>query len=193
MLLTISGPSTSGKDSHWLEVADRLGFRREIPFTTREARPGEVNGLSYHFVSIREFQRLVMAGELTDWDYVLGNYYGTGRSLGERVRRGERVSLQVLGRMALRLKRQLGDVRTVMLVPTDFDSLQDRLSARKYGPNDLAQRLALANEEVAHAPMFDVIVPDGDLLADDAIGQIAADIIDGYEAGREPGRNAGSR
>lgn len=177
MLITISGPSTIGKDKTWLRVAESLGFVREIPLTTRPMRPNERPGETYRFVPVDQFQEMIRRHRLTDWDYVLGNYYGTDVSLRARVTAGEKIVLQVLGRMAIRLKERLPNVTTVMLQTSDMATLADRLSMRHYTEAEVADRVAHAHEEYVHAPLFDVVIPDADILTDDAVLGTLRDII----------------
>lgn len=167
MLLAISGAPTTGKDSTWLPAAESLGFTREVPLTTRRPRTGEAPGHDYEFVDVPAFRRLVETGGLTDWDFAIDNYYGTRLSLEERLHNGDKVVVQVLGRMAMRMKHRLPQVLTVMLMPSDLSVLSDRLSARGYRGEELERRLTLAREERAHSPLFDSIVPDADIMTHD--------------------------
>ena len=150
MLIAIAGPSTIGKDSAWVKVAESLGFAREVPFTTRPIRENEKEGTDYYFIDIGHFQNMIRSNQLTEWDYTLGNYYGTGLTLTERTIQGENIVLPVLARMALRLKARLRNVRTV----------------------------AHGKEEAIHAPLFDFAVPDADILPDTKIARVIRDIVD---------------
>lgn len=177
MLLTISGPSAVGKDSTWVRIAEALGFSREIPYTSRPRRTGEVSDRDHHYVTVATFHSMIRDARLTEWDYVLGNYYGTESSLIERVSCGEDAVLQVLGRMALRLKRQLSPVCTIMLATSDRETLQERLRQRGYSGEELNQRVVHGVEELTHAPLFDFVVPDADIMTDIDVTRILQDII----------------
>jgi guanylate kinase len=177
MLLAISGPSTVGKDSTWARIAEEFGFSREVPFTTRPRRSSEVDGRDYHFVNAEEFRRMIKKEEVTAWDFILGNYYGTSLSLRTRVQSGEKVVLQVLGRMAIRLKSRLPDVRTVMLQVSDQTMLRSRLELRGYQHEEIEDRLKLADEELIHSPMFDFVVPDADILTDQQVRRVILEVI----------------
>src|SRR3990172_7329252 len=78
LLYIVSAPSGAGKTSLCKEVIDILpNLRHSVSFTTRSARPGEVDGVDYFFVSMEEFGRMVEAGEFAEWAQVHGNMYGT--------------------------------------------------------------------------------------------------------------------
>lgn len=177
MLLAISGPSTVGKDSTWVPIAETLGFRREIPYTTRQMRQGEVNHGDHHYVSTETFHGMIRDGGLAEWDFVLGNYYGPSTSLRDRLAAGEDVVLQVLGRMALRLKRALPQVCTLMLTTSGRETLEQRLRHRGYSGDTLILRVLHGTEELTHAPLFDFVVPDADIMTDIEITRTLLDII----------------
>src|SRR6266540_4322752 len=78
ILFIISAPSGAGKTSLCKEVVDILpNLRHSVSYTTRTARPGEVHGRDYFFVSHDEFERMKSAGEFAEWAEVHGNFYGT--------------------------------------------------------------------------------------------------------------------
>lgn len=163
MLLTISGPSTVGKDTVWLPAAESLGFSREVPYTTRFPRQDEQPGRDYRFVRVSTFHTMIKRGAFTEWDYTLGSYYGTGVTLRQRIMAGENVVLQVLARMALRIKARLPGVRTVILLSSDPATLAARLTARGYEKSEIDARMQHSAEEQRHADLFDCIVPDADV------------------------------
>lgn len=178
MLIAIAGPSTIGKDRMWTKVAEGLGFSYEVPYTTRPKRFDESPGQEYNFVSIEQFQSLIRANQLTEWDYVLRNYYGTGLTLRQRILEGEDLVIPVLGRMALRLKRAFPvQVRTVMLTTSDWSTLDRRLHDRGYRDDDLVLRKAHAEEEALHAPLVDFVVPDADILQLAEVTRVLHEII----------------
>jgi len=176
MLLTLSGPSAVGKDSTWVRIAETLGFSREVPFTSRHMRTGEIDHRDYHFVNKEEFQRLIRDNKLTEWDYALGNYYGTAISLRERLMSGENIVMQVLGRMALRLKRSFPQTHTIILATSEIETLEQRLIQRGYTCDELRQRVLHGLEELTHAPLFDLVVPDADIMTDFDVTRILQDI-----------------
>lgn len=177
MLVTISGPSTVGKDSTWVRVAESLGLSREVPFTTRPKRTTEVEGKDHRFITTKEFHELIKNNQFTEWDYVVGHYYGTGLSLENRIKKSENVVLSVLARMAIRLKRRLPNVRTILLMTSDHKMLEKRLKERGYSDRELLLRLAHGDEEIVHAPLFDIVVQDADIMSDADVERTLNEII----------------
>ncbi len=164
MLLLISGPSTIGKNSRWLEAAESLGFRREVPYTTRQLREGEVDGVDYHFVTCSEFQEMIKTKSLLEWDYTIDNYYGVGADLQQRLTGNEKIVVQILGRMGLRLKSRLNEVFTILLLPCNQSILERRLATRQpaCSKRELHLRTFHREEEQTHAPLFDLVVPSAE-------------------------------
>lgn len=178
MLLMISGPPGIGKDSTWIRVAESVGYRREVPLTTRQPRAHETPGLHYEFRTAREFQALIKSNSLTEWDFVLGSYYGTLQTLQERVSKEEDVVLQVLGRMAIRLRRRFTQSRCILLQTSDINSLIQRYKTeRGYNQIEIDKRVELLKEETVHSPLFDLIVPDADFLPDDQVERMIVDLV----------------
>ena len=162
----------------WTNVAVGLGFVYETPYTTRPPRFDEVCDREHHFISVEEFQAMIRANQLTEWDYVLENYYGTGLSLKEGILRGQNIVLPVLGRMALRLKRLFPEqTRTVMLTSSDVSTLEHRLIERGYRDTELTLRRSHAHEESKHAALFDFVVPDADILQATEITRVLYEVI----------------
>ena len=125
---------------------------------------------------MERFRHMIQKNELTAWDFVLGNYYGTGLSLLHRSKAGDKIALQVLGRMAIRLKSQLPQVRTVMLQVSDRTILRNRLERRGFAAGEIEERLRLADEELTHSPLFDFVVPDADILTETEIRRVLLEI-----------------
>jgi guanylate kinase len=158
----LSGPSGVGKSTVVAEL------RRQSPdiwisvsVTTRRPRPGEVNGREYYFVDDREFDRMVAAGELLEWNEFAGNKYGTPR---EPVRRRIDEGLPTLLEIDLNGARQVreamkGDALFVFLEPPSWEELVRRLTGRGTEPPEVVERrLSVAREELAAADEFDVVL-----------------------------------
>ncbi len=141
-------------------------------------RGGEVEGWDYHFVTISKFQDMIRNGLLTEWDYTLNAYYGTGLSLKKRLQQSENVVIQVLGRMALRLKRKFPNVHTVMLFTSDETTYIERLKIRGCEGKELEARIAHREEELIHADLFDFKIPNADVMPDRDIQHILNEIMD---------------
>ena len=159
-LTVLSGPSGVGKSTVVAEL------RRQCPeiwisvsVTTRRPRPGEVNGREYYFVDNREFDRMLAAGELLEWNEFAGNKYGTPREpVRERIERGEQTLLEIDLNGARQVREVMkDDALFVFLQPPSWEELVRRLTRRGTEPPDVVERrLAVAREELAAAGEFDV-------------------------------------
>lgn len=165
-LYVLSGPSGSGKTT----ICKRLF--REIPelnysvsVTTRAARPDEVEGRDYHFVSAAEFERLLSSHSFAEWAEVHGNRYGTLKSELEMKTTGDRYCLldvDVQGARSLRAFSPHG--RFIFIVPPDVEELRRRLEKRDTEtPEVIALRLRNAIKEMESSADFDYIVVNDDL------------------------------
>lgn len=161
----------------WVPVVETMGFSREVPYTTRARRSGEIDGRDHHYVSVTKFHEMIQTESLTDWDFVLGHYYGTGTSLIRRVSANEDIVLQVLGRMALRLKRRFPKVCMIMLKTSEQATLENRLRDRGYSGEQLQQRFHHGMEEWTHSPLFDFLVEDADIMTELECRRTFQDII----------------
>src|SRR5262245_55754506 len=122
MLVMLSGPSGVGKSRCIRLAVQAFGCSTETPVTTRPRRADETPGIEYEFISVEEFQSLISSGQLCAWDFALGAYYGYRRSLIDRTNAGEDIIVQIMARMALRLREQISETALVFLDSTS-DSL----------------------------------------------------------------------
>ena len=151
-----------------------------VSATTRSPRDGEVDGVSYHFMSDEEFDRRLAAGEFLEWAWVHGNRYGTLRQEVERVTgEGRSVVLEIDVQGGLNVREALPDAVLVFIEPPSADELESRLRGR--GTEDEAsieRRLSNAREELACAPRYDVRIVNDDL--ERACDELAR-VIESYE------------
>jgi guanylate kinase len=166
LLVVIAGPSGVGKGTVHTRVREALpDSTLSISATTREPRPGEVEGVHYRFVDREGFDQLVGNNELYEWAEYAGHSYGTPRRPArEAVARGQVVVLDIELQGALQIKEQDPDALLVFLVPPSFEELERRLRGR--GTEDdgaVNRRLERAKEELAEGDRFDVQVVNDDL------------------------------
>jgi guanylate kinase len=176
-LIVLAGPSGVGKSS----VVDEL--RRRLPelyfsvsATTRDPRPGEVEGTDYHFVGPAGFDRLIERGELLEWAEIHGGLQrsGTPREPVEReLAAGRPVLVEVDLAGARAIKSALPEAVTVFLAPPSLAELTRRLQQRgTESAAQFARRLETAQEELAARDEFDVVLVNHDLQV------VAARLVD---------------
>lgn len=167
ILFVLSAPSGAGKTT----VAERAmktlsGFSRSVSTTTRDPRPGEVDGVDYHFVDKATFETMIKEGAFLEWANVHGHYYGTSAEAVKEVveRRGEDLLLVIDVQGAAALRKTVERVVTIFLAPPDLTTLAARLKGR--GDEDEATmtlRLDNAQGELARIGEFDYLVVNDDL------------------------------
>jgi guanylate kinase len=163
----ISGPTAVGKGTLVAGLRSRHPeLFVSISATTRTPRPGEIDGVHYHFVDDAAFDKLIAEDGLLEWAQIHGcTRYGTPRAPVEQaVARGERVILEIDLRGARQVREKIPQAKLIFVVPPDMDALLDRLAARgTETPEQVECRLETARYELAHQDEFDHIVVNDDL------------------------------
>lgn len=164
--IVLSAPSGAGKTT----IAQAMLQRRKdvgysVSCTTRAPRPGEEDGVNYHFLSKAEFDARVQRGEFAEWAEVHGNRYGTLRSTIEQVMgSGKHVMLAIDVQGARQVVAAFPEAVTIFVVPPSIEVLVKRLTARKSeGPEALALRLKNARLELQEAARYQHVVENDDL------------------------------
>ena len=138
-----------------------------VSATTRDPRPGEVDGVDYHFVTPDRFQQLIDTGEMLEWAEIHGGLHRSGtpaRPVMEAAAAGRPVLIEVDLAGARAVKEALPDVVTVFLAPPSRGALRERLTGRGTETADvMARRLATAEAELAAQGEFDVVVVNSQL------------------------------
>ncbi len=175
LLVVIAGPSGVGKGTVHARVRALLPDAvLSVSATTRAPRPGEVDGVDYHFVSPERFQELIDTDALLEWAEYAGNRYGTpSEPVASAVAAGHVVVLDIELQGALQVKAQDPSALLLFLVPPSFAELERRLRARgTEEPAALQRRLTRAREELEEADRFDVEVVNDDL--DRCVAEVVA-------------------
>jgi guanylate kinase len=161
LLIVISGPSGVGKDATLAKMKKvGLSFHYVVTATTRTKRPGEKDGVDYHFISEDEFRKRIGKNQFLEWAKVYGNYYGVPkREIKEALKKGQDTIVKVDVQGAATIKRILPDAVFIFLMPPSNEELANRLKQR-HGllSADLDLRLSKAQEEIESLPLFDYAV-----------------------------------
>ncbi|GAN53110.1 guanylate kinase [Tanticharoenia sakaeratensis] len=174
--LVISAPSGAGKST----IANALrasepALTHSISVTTRKPRPGERDGVHYHFREMSEFERMAEGGELLEWATVFGRGYGTPRQPVEDALAAGRDMVFDIDWQGHRLIRAAlpQDVVSLFVLPPSLAELERRLCSRAADdPEEIARRMQAARDEISHWAEFDHVIVNAEL--DTAIGQARA-------------------
>lgn len=164
ILFIISAPSGGGKTSLVRTLLEaEPDVRLSVSYTTRPARPGEVDGRDYHFVTLPEFERRLEAGEFLESAVIYGNRYGTSQKWIEAEQAAGRDVLLEIDWQGAQQVRKLMRAVTIFILPPSLDVLEARLKGRAQDSAEtVARRLAAAREEIGHAAEYDYVMMNED-------------------------------
>ncbi len=168
-LFVVSAPSGGGKTSLTrasLDALAKAGIAAEISvsYTTRAPRPGEQNGVHYHFVERPAFEAMIERGEFLEHATIYGHYYGTARVRTEqRLAAGRDVILDIDWQGARQIRQHMPLALGIYILPPSMAKLEQRLRARRQDSEDaIRQRLDLARQEMAHYEYYDYVIVNKD-------------------------------
>lgn len=161
-LYVVSAPSGAGKTSLTHALIERLATggheaRFSVSYTTRQPRPGEVDGVDYHFVTQAVFRDMIAANAFLEHAWVFGRYYATARAETERwLADGCDVVLDIDWQGARQVREHVPDAVLIFIRPPSLNELERRLRARGSEDEDsIARRLDEAEAELSHADEYD--------------------------------------
>jgi guanylate kinase len=166
LLIVVTGPSAVGKGTICQALlAENPGIQFSVSCTTRKARPGEVNGVEYFFLTQEEFKAKIDAGEFLEWAEVYGNYYGTLKSYVDEVREAGKDIILDIDRVGARSVRETyPDAVWVYVIPPSMEALRQRIVARGGdSPEAVARRLAEAPKWIEEGLSYDYVIINDDL------------------------------
>ncbi|WP_300543243.1 guanylate kinase [Maricaulis sp.] len=166
VLLALSSPSGAGKTT----LSKRLLSQNpdvvlSVSATTRKARPGEVDGQDYHFMSVEDFKARIEDGYFFEWAEVFGRFYGTPKTpVMEAVEEGRDVVFDIDWQGAQTLAEQAPeDTVRVFILPPSLALLEDRLRKRgQDSPEIIKSRMARAKDEISHWHEYDYVIVNDD-------------------------------
>jgi guanylate kinase len=174
-VFVITGPSGVGKGTLIRGLMERIpALQLSVSATTRAPRPGERDGVDYHFLSRQDFERRVGEGDFVEHADYAGRRYGTLRSeLEDRVRAGVPVVLEIEVQGARQVRAAVPDAVQVFIAPPSPQALRARLIGRGTDdPDEVERRLRVAEDELSARPEFRHVVVNDRL--EDALEQLTA-------------------
>jgi guanylate kinase len=175
ILFIVSAPSGAGKSSLLKELlaADRQ-LALSVSHTTRPPRPGEQDGMHYHFVTPEAFAELVAAGALLEHAEVFGNHYGTTEAaVRQQLAAGRDVVLEIDWQGARQVRSRFPAAVSIFILPPSLAALQQRLASRGQDSAEvIAGRMAEARSELSHHGEYDYLVVNDDFAT--ALADLAA-------------------
>lgn len=177
-LFIVSAPSGAGKTSlvkALLESTADIGV--SVSHTTRPSRPGEQNGVDYHFVDVPTFESMVSQGAFLEHAQVFDNYYGTAReAVLERLHAGLDVVLEIDWQGARQVRQALPQGVSIFILPPSRPALEQRLRGRGQDSDEvIARRMRDAQSESAHYDEYDYLIINDDF--DRALTELRAVIL----------------
>ncbi len=167
LMLVLSSPSGAGKTTITRKLLERdKNLTISVSVTTRPPRPGEIDGVHYHFISKAEFDRMVAERELLEHAQVFGNWYGTPRQpVVTTLEDGHDIVADVDWQGTQQLKDSFGQhLVSVFVLPPSREELERRLRSRAQDSDEVvAQRMAKASEEMSHWHEYDYVILNTDL------------------------------
>ncbi len=164
------GPSAVGKSTVVRCVRERLPHLVfSVSATTRAPRPGEVDGVDYHFVPRDKFDAMIEAGELLEWADIHGGLQRSGtpaRPVREALAKGKPVLIEVDLNGARSIREAIPEALLVFLAPPSWDELVARLTARgTESPEVIERRLETARTELAACDEFDIVIVNDEVTS----------------------------
>lgn len=173
-LIVFSAPSGCGKGTMLEEILKNDRFRTAVSATTRNPREGELNGISYHFLSREDFDKKIDADEFLEHAEYCGNCYGTLKSeVDPYLEKGIDVILEIEVQGAMKIRTLRPDALFVFIVPPSVKELRRRLNKRGTESEDIIEkRISQASGEIAVAGNYDYIIVNDAL--EDAVSDFFA-------------------
>lgn len=164
-LFIVSGPSGCGKGTILAEILKDERFYYSISATTRAPRPGEVDGVNYHFLTKEKFEELIANDGMLEYASYCDNYYGTPcKPVEDMLNEGKHVILEIEVQGAVNVMKKRPDAVSVFILPPSMKELRRRLNKRGTETEDVIEkRLSQAEREIKMAAQYDYVMINGEL------------------------------
>ncbi len=166
LVIVVSAPSGGGKGTILKELFKRnSNIKFSVSATTRNPRPGEIDGESYYFIDKNHFEELIVSGKMLEHAEYCGNYYGTPKEPIEKaVKDGFDIVLEIEVQGGAQIKKKIPDCVSVFITPPSMEVLEKRLRNRGTETDEVIKnRLNTALVEIPHAKDYDYIVVNDEL------------------------------
>lgn len=177
-LFIVSAPSGAGKTSlvnALLDLNSQIDL--SVSYTTRAPRPGEINGVNYHFATREQFLQMAKHGDFLESAEVYGNLYGTSQSwISQEIAKGRDILLEIDWQGAAQVRAKFPDAIGIFILPPSLAALETRLKGRNQDSAEIiAKRLQAAREDISHVAEFDYVIINDKL--DEALQQLNAVVV----------------
>ncbi len=159
-LIVFSAPSGCGKGTMLAEILKDEHFYCSVSTTTRQPRPGDVDGVNYYFITKEQFERNIEDGKMLEYALYCDNYYGTLISeVDDKLAEGRSVILEIEVQGAMKVREKRPDALFVFVIPPSLSELERRLRKRGTETDEvIAKRVAAAAEEIPYAKKYDYVI-----------------------------------
>ncbi len=165
LLFVMSGPSGTGKGTICKVLEKDEGIFLSISSTTREKRVGEIEGVTYNYLTKEKFKQLIDNGDMLEWATYDGNYYGTPKqTVEEMLSEGKNVILEIDVQGAFEVKKIFPETVLIFVLPPSMEELKKRLIERgREGEESIQNRMEVAKQELELAAQYNFVIINDDL------------------------------
>ena len=173
-LFLLSGTSGVGKTTIAYKLLEQMpDLKRLVTYVTREPRPGEVDGIDYHFVTREEFEKRLAAGEFFEHDEHYGNWYGNSRKDLDAIWAGGKIAITLLDVNGVRtIKKIFPEAKTIFVEPDNLENLKGRIRQRPMTDEAFEKRWAKVQEEMKEATDYNFRVVNAEGKLDEAVERV---------------------